>query len=292
MTSPAPAPVIAGGRLAPASAEEVHGRQRPDVSPRHERPTARCFGCRNRCRLCQPRRPGSGVLCCRRCWESREVLETPIRTGRRGDRGMSASEQPLRRDLGVARGARQAVVPPLLLTAAGLGPEPRHNDPRVEPAQEVIRIGCDGIPQVVTLDSAAYSEPNEREIRAFATESSPSSTPGATRSPSSTTWSGAPTGWRRSCASASSAASAGRPRPRDHPGDREARSGGPRSIPATLEIQVDKRPYPWKVKVKGVRQVVSDTGPGRELRARAGPGACLARGTPGGPPGLGHPRQG
>src|SRR5687767_3182015 len=36
--------------------------------------------------------------------------------------------------------------------------------------REVIRIGCDGIPQVVTLDNTAYSEPNEREIRAFATE--------------------------------------------------------------------------------------------------------------------------
>ena len=36
--------------------------------------------------------------------------------------------------------------------------------------REVVRIGCDGIPQVVTLDNAAYSEPNEREIRAFATE--------------------------------------------------------------------------------------------------------------------------
>ena len=35
---------------------------------------------------------------------------------------------------------------------------------------EVIRIGCDGIPQVVRLDNVAYSEPNEREIRAFATE--------------------------------------------------------------------------------------------------------------------------
>jgi hypothetical protein len=36
--------------------------------------------------------------------------------------------------------------------------------------REIVRIGCDGIPQVVALDNAAYSEPNEREIRAFATE--------------------------------------------------------------------------------------------------------------------------
>ena len=36
--------------------------------------------------------------------------------------------------------------------------------------REVVRIGCDGIPQVVTLDNQAYSEPNEREIRAFVPE--------------------------------------------------------------------------------------------------------------------------
>ena len=32
--------------------------------------------------------------------------------------------------------------------------------------------------------------------------------------------------------------------------------------PATLEIQVDKRPYPWKMNVKGLRQLVGDKGPG------------------------------
>jgi hypothetical protein len=32
--------------------------------------------------------------------------------------------------------------------------------------------------------------------------------------------------------------------------------------PATLDIQVDKGAYPWKVQVKGVRQVVGDSGSG------------------------------
>ena len=121
--------------------------------------------------------------------------------------------------------------------------------------REVIRIGCDGIPQVVTLDSAAYSEPNEREIRAFATEFAVF----YARSDSYSilndlVW----------CAN------------RMAP---ELREGFKRAVratattpgivtvieklkrrtqidPATLDIQADKRPYPWKVKVKGLRPAV------------------------------------
>lgn len=33
--------------------------------------------------------------------------------------------------------------------------------------REVIRIGCDGIPQLVRLDTEQYTEPNEREMQAF-----------------------------------------------------------------------------------------------------------------------------
>ena len=57
-----------------------------------------------------------------------------------------------------------------LLTVAGLGLSLITTIRVWTRPREVIRIGCDGIPQVVTLDSAAYSEPNEREIRGFATE--------------------------------------------------------------------------------------------------------------------------
>jgi hypothetical protein len=127
--------------------------------------------------------------------------------------------------------------------------------------REVIRIGCDGIPQVVTLDNATYSEPNEREIRGFAMEFAVF----YARSDSYSilndlVW----------CAN----------RMAPELRDRFKRSvrGGPQNPgiitviqklqrrtqidPATLEIQVDKRPYPWKVKVKGVRQAVGETGPG------------------------------
>jgi hypothetical protein len=130
--------------------------------------------------------------------------------------------------------------------------------------REVIRIGCDGIPQVVTLDSAAYSEPNEREIRAFATEFAVF----YARSDSFSilndlVW----------CAN------------RMAPELRErfkrtvrgtAATPGVITVieklkrrtqidPATLEIQADKRPYPWKVSVKGVRQVVGDPEPGESF---------------------------
>jgi hypothetical protein len=127
--------------------------------------------------------------------------------------------------------------------------------------REVIRIGCDGIPQVVTLDNAAYSEPNEREIRAFATEFAVF----YARSDSYSilndlVW----------CAN----------RMAPELRDRFKRSvrGGPQTPglitvieklkrrtqvdPAALDIHVDKKPYPWKVAIKGVRQVVGDTGPG------------------------------
>ena len=148
-----------------------------------------------------------------------------------------------------------------LLTVAGLGLSLITTIRVWTRPREVIRIGCDGIPQVVTLDSAAYSEPNEREIRGFATEFAVF----YARSDSYSilndlVW----------CAN----------RMAPELRDRFKRSvrGGPQTPgiitviqklqrrtqidPATLEIQVDKRPYPWKVKVKGVRQVVGDTGPG------------------------------
>lgn len=36
--------------------------------------------------------------------------------------------------------------------------------------REVIRIGCDGIPQAVRIEEPAYSEPSELELRAFAAQ--------------------------------------------------------------------------------------------------------------------------
>jgi hypothetical protein len=130
--------------------------------------------------------------------------------------------------------------------------------------REVIRIGCDGIPQVVTLDNAAYSEPNEREIRGFATQFSVF----YARSDSYSilndlVW----------CAN--------RMAPELRERFKRCVRGTPQAPgiitvieklkrrtqidPAGLGIEIDKRPYPWKVKVKGVRQVVGDTGPGESF---------------------------
>jgi hypothetical protein len=127
--------------------------------------------------------------------------------------------------------------------------------------REVIRIGCDGIPQVVTLDNVAYSEPNEREIRAFVTEFAVF----YARSDSYSilndmVW----------CAN------------RMAPELREAfkktvrgKPDGPGLVsvieklqrrtqidPASLEIEIDKKSYPWHAKVKGVRQIVGESGSG------------------------------
>jgi hypothetical protein len=130
--------------------------------------------------------------------------------------------------------------------------------------REVIRIGCDGIPQVVTLDSAAYSEPNEREIRAFATEFAVF----YARSDSFSilndlVWCAnrmAPELRERFKRSVRGTAAT--------PGVItviEKLKRRTQVDPATLEIQADKRPYPWKVSVKGVRQVVGDAGPGESF---------------------------
>jgi hypothetical protein len=121
--------------------------------------------------------------------------------------------------------------------------------------REVVRIGCDGIPQVVTLDSAAYSEPNEREIRAFATEFAVF----YARSDSYSilndlVWCAnrmAPELRERFKRSVRGTATT--------PGIItviEKLKRRTQIDPATLDIQADKRPYPWKV------QVVGDAGPG------------------------------
>jgi hypothetical protein len=128
--------------------------------------------------------------------------------------------------------------------------------------REVVRIGCDGIPQVVALDNAAYSEPNEREIRAFATEFAVF----YARSDSFSilndmVW----------CANrmAPELREQFKRSVRGDPGTTqgivpviEKLQRRTQIDPATLEIQVDKRPYPWKVNVKGLRQVVGEKGPG------------------------------
>jgi hypothetical protein len=75
-----PAP---GGHLAlPSCGLEVHVQAKPDVSPGRNGLAARCFGCRNRFGFVNLIVLDSGVLCCRRCWRSCDILEAP---GRKGD---------------------------------------------------------------------------------------------------------------------------------------------------------------------------------------------------------------
>ena len=50
-----------------------------DVSPGRAGRTARCFGCRNRFGFVNLVVVDSGLLCCRRCWRSRGLLELPGR---------------------------------------------------------------------------------------------------------------------------------------------------------------------------------------------------------------------
>jgi hypothetical protein len=124
--------------------------------------------------------------------------------------------------------------------------------------REVVRIGCDGIPQVVTLDNAAYSEPNEREIRAFATQFAVF----YARSDSFSilndlVWCAnrmAPDLRERFKKTVRGTA--------ETPGlvpVIEKLKRRTQIDPTALEIVVDKKPYPWKVQVKGLRQVVGET---------------------------------
>jgi len=57
-------------------------KQLPEVSPGRSGLTARCFGCRNRYGVVNLIVLDSGLLCCRRCWQSRELLEVPAGHGR------------------------------------------------------------------------------------------------------------------------------------------------------------------------------------------------------------------
>ena len=124
------------------------------------------------------------------------------------------------------------------------------NQPR-----EVVRIGCDGIPQLVRINDDVYSEPDEREIRAFAARF-------AVRVARADSFSVVndyldvlplmvPELRQRFRREARGSA--------DQPGAVQVVQSLKRRTqvdPATLEVSVDKRPYPWRVVVHGVRQVV------------------------------------
>jgi len=52
-----------------------------EVSPGGTNFTARCFVCRNRYGLINLMALATGILCCRRCWQSRRFLLEPRASG-------------------------------------------------------------------------------------------------------------------------------------------------------------------------------------------------------------------
>jgi hypothetical protein len=121
--------------------------------------------------------------------------------------------------------------------------------------REVIRIGCDGIPAVVTLAEPEYSDPNDRELQAFARRF-------AVQYARADSWSIAN--------DASDCAHYMRPElrvkyqeemrgSRTRPGLISIVQSLKRRTqidPMALKVDVDKKVYPWVVKVEGTRQAV------------------------------------
>ena len=121
--------------------------------------------------------------------------------------------------------------------------------------REVVRIGCDGIPQLVRVNDDVYSEPDEREIHAFAVRF-------AVRAARADSFSVvndyldilplmAPELRERFHREARGTA--------EQPGAVQVVQNLQRRTqidPSMLTITVDKRPYPWRVNVRGTRQIV------------------------------------
>jgi hypothetical protein len=126
--------------------------------------------------------------------------------------------------------------------------------------REVVRIGCDGVPQLVRLDVEQYSEPSEREIQAFVRR-----------------WS---VGYARadSFSAVHDAVDTGRymvPELRDayrlrmrgtteRPGlvaHIQALKRRTEIEPNALDVRVNTRAYPWAVEVRGVRKIVGRDDP-------------------------------
>jgi hypothetical protein len=121
--------------------------------------------------------------------------------------------------------------------------------------REVIRIGCDGIPQLVQLNDAVYSEPVEQEIRAFAA----TFTTFYARSDSYSVVNDLAYCMRRMTPELRERFKALARGSRERPGlvvVIESLKRRTQVDPGSLEIKVDKRGYPWRAVVKGTRQVV------------------------------------
>lgn len=123
--------------------------------------------------------------------------------------------------------------------------------------REVIRIGCDGIPQVVQINEAVYSEPAEQEIRAFAATFATF----YARSDSYSVVNDLVFCMRRMTPELRERFKVIARGSRERPGIAavvESLKRRTQIDPASLEVKVDKHTYPWRAVVKGSRQVVGE----------------------------------
>jgi hypothetical protein len=121
--------------------------------------------------------------------------------------------------------------------------------------REVIRVGCDGIPQVVQINEAVYSEPAEQEIRAFAA----SFATFYARSDSYSVVNDLVFCMRRMTPELRERFKGIARGSRERPGIASVVESLKRRTqidPASLEVKVDKHAYPWRAVVKGARQIV------------------------------------
>jgi hypothetical protein len=121
--------------------------------------------------------------------------------------------------------------------------------------REVVRIGCDGIPQLVRVNDEIYSEPDEREIRAYAMEFAVFFMRSDSYSiVNDTAWC-----MRRMTPELAQSYKRTMVGTKAEPGlvaiiERLKRRT--QIDTASLELKVDKKSYPWRVMVTGVRQIV------------------------------------
>ena len=125
--------------------------------------------------------------------------------------------------------------------------------------REVVRIACDGIPQLVRVNEEVYSEPDEREIRAFTSLFAVMYARGDSYSVVND---------YVYCAAKMTPEL--REQFKQQVRGTNERPGAVQVVeslrrrtqvdPADLEIGIDKKVYPWRVKVTGKRQVVGQSG--------------------------------
>lgn len=121
--------------------------------------------------------------------------------------------------------------------------------------REVVRVGCDGIPQLVRVNDEVYAEADERELRAFVGEF----TVFFMRYDSHSILNDSAWAAARMTPELAEAFKATMRGGRDRPGVIPMIEGLQRRTqidPGRLEITIDKSRYPWTASVKGERQIV------------------------------------